>query len=443
MAECDAVCEHAHLPLQSGSTRVLKAMRRTYGRERYLRLVEDLRAAIPDLALTTDIIVGFPGETDRDFDETLEVVQEVGYDGAFTFVYSPRQGTEAATAAEQVPEEVKKERIERLVEIVQDVALARNRERIGRVEAGSRRRPEPNRPRAAPWPHPPQHDGQLPRDDRRRKPRRRSGSKTRLPRPSRANSSQPLQRSRDLLWDGLLNVRDLGGHPTEDGDETRYDSIIRADSVRQLSDQGWTALVDYGVKTIIDLRANEELEADPPAELPVEVLHIPFFETHTSEWKEIEAELESAARAAPDVPTATREVYLIFLEHFGRNVATAIRAVADAPEGGVVIHCAGGKDRTGLLTALLLHVAGVGIEEIAADYALSEERLRPRHEQWFAEAESDEELERMQRMAQTPAASIEGVFAELERRHGSVEGYLRDTGLTDAELDRARARLRD
>ena len=96
MAECDAVCEHAHLPLQSGSTRILKAMRRTYGRERYLRLVDELRAAIPDLALTTDIIVGFPGETERDFEETLEVVEEVGYDGAFTFVYSPRQGTEAA-----------------------------------------------------------------------------------------------------------------------------------------------------------------------------------------------------------------------------------------------------------------------------------------------------------------------------------------------------------
>ena len=122
-----------------------------------------------------------------------------------------------------------------------------------------------------------------------------------------------MQRSRDLVWDGLLNVRDLGGHPTEDGDETRYDSVIRADSVRQLSDQGWAALVDYGVKTIIDLRANEELEADPPAELPVEVLHIPFFETDTSEWREIEAELDSAARAAPDVPSATREVYLIFL----------------------------------------------------------------------------------------------------------------------------------
>ena len=238
-------------------------------------------------------------------------------------------------------------------------------------------------------------------------------------------AAQPLQRSRDLLWDGLLNVRDLGGHPTEDGGETRYDSIIRADSVRQLSDQGWAALVDYGVQTIVDLRTNDELAADPPAELPVEVLHIPFFETDTDDWKEIEARLEAAARSAPDVPSATREVYLIFLEHFGRNVAAAIRAVANAPEGGVVIHCAGGKDRTGLLTALLLHVAGVGIDEIAADYALSEERLRPRHEQWFAEAESEEELERLKRMSQTPAESIEGVFEELERRYGSVEGYLR------------------
>jgi tRNA-2-methylthio-N6-dimethylallyladenosine synthase len=134
MADCDAVCEHAHLPLQSGSTRILKAMRRTYSRERYLRLVDDLRGGIPDLALTTDIIVGFPGETERDFEETLEVVEEVGYDGAFTFVYSPRQGTEAASSPDQVPEQVKKERIERLVEVVQEVALARNRQRVGRVE---------------------------------------------------------------------------------------------------------------------------------------------------------------------------------------------------------------------------------------------------------------------------------------------------------------------
>jgi len=134
MAECDAVCEHAHLPLQSGSTRVLKAMRRTYSRERYLRLVDELRAAIPDLALTTDLIVGFPGETEAEFEETATAVETVGYDGAFTFVYSPRQGTEAAAMPDQVPEDVKRERIERLVETVQRTAERRNRERVGRVE---------------------------------------------------------------------------------------------------------------------------------------------------------------------------------------------------------------------------------------------------------------------------------------------------------------------
>src|SRR5205085_11522158 len=134
MAECTAVCEHAHLPLQSGSTTILKAMRRTYSRDRYLRLAGEMRAAIPDLALTTDLIVGFPGETEDDFRETLEVVEGVGFDGAFTFVYSPRAGTEAATMPEQVPDEVKAERIARLIELWQRVALERNATRVGRVE---------------------------------------------------------------------------------------------------------------------------------------------------------------------------------------------------------------------------------------------------------------------------------------------------------------------
>jgi tRNA-2-methylthio-N6-dimethylallyladenosine synthase len=134
MAECSAVCQHAHLPLQSGSSRILKAMRRTYSRERYVRLVDDLRAAIPDLSLTTDIIVGFPGETEGDFRETLEVVEEVRFDGAFTFVYSPRSGTEAAAMTDQVADEVKRDRIERLVDVVQRVARERNQERVGRVE---------------------------------------------------------------------------------------------------------------------------------------------------------------------------------------------------------------------------------------------------------------------------------------------------------------------
>jgi tRNA-2-methylthio-N6-dimethylallyladenosine synthase len=134
MAECAAVCEHAHLPLQSGSTRILKAMKRTYSRERFVKLAAEMRASIPDLALTTDIIVGFPGETEVDFLETMDVVREVGFDAAFTFVYSPRAGTEAAAMPDQVPDDVKRERIERLVELVQSVAAARNDDRIGLVE---------------------------------------------------------------------------------------------------------------------------------------------------------------------------------------------------------------------------------------------------------------------------------------------------------------------
>jgi tRNA-2-methylthio-N6-dimethylallyladenosine synthase len=134
LAECASVCEHVHLPLQSGSSRILKRMRRTYDRERYLRLVETLRAAVPDLALGTDIIVGFPGETEADFAGTLEVVEEVRYDSAFTFIYSPRRGTEAADLPDQLADEVKHERLERLVDVVQRVAAERNAERVGRVE---------------------------------------------------------------------------------------------------------------------------------------------------------------------------------------------------------------------------------------------------------------------------------------------------------------------
>jgi tRNA-2-methylthio-N6-dimethylallyladenosine synthase len=134
LAECASVCEHVHLPLQSGSGRILKAMRRTYSRERYVDLVGRLRDAVPDLALGTDVIVGFPGESERDFEQTLEVVEEVRFDSAFTFIYSPRAGTEAAVLPDQVPEEVKHERLERLVDVVQRIAGERNAGRVGQVE---------------------------------------------------------------------------------------------------------------------------------------------------------------------------------------------------------------------------------------------------------------------------------------------------------------------
>jgi tRNA-2-methylthio-N6-dimethylallyladenosine synthase len=145
-AELPALCEHIHLPLQSGSSAVLKRMRRTYSRERYLDRVALIREHVPDCALTTDIIVGFPGETEADFEQTLEVAEQVGYDGAFTFIYSPRRETEAATLPDQVPHEVKVARMERLVEVVQRRARERAQRFVGRslevlVEGPSRTDP--------------------------------------------------------------------------------------------------------------------------------------------------------------------------------------------------------------------------------------------------------------------------------------------------------------
>jgi len=147
-AELASVCEHIHLPLQSGSSRVLKAMRRTYDRARYLDRVAMIREHVPDAALTTDIIVGFPGETEVDFADTLEVVEQVGYDSAFTFIFSPRRGTEAATITDGVvPHPVKVERMGRLVELVQRQARERAQRFVGRtlevlVEGPSRTDPE-------------------------------------------------------------------------------------------------------------------------------------------------------------------------------------------------------------------------------------------------------------------------------------------------------------
>ncbi|MDQ2700724.1 MAG: tRNA (N6-isopentenyl adenosine(37)-C2)-methylthiotransferase MiaB [Actinomycetota bacterium] len=144
--ELASVCEHIHLPLQSGSSPILKKMRRTYTRERYMERVEMIRDRLPDCGITTDIIVGFPGETEDDFNQTLEVVEEVGYDQAFTFNYSPRRGTLAAEMDDQVAHPVKKERMTRLLEVVQRRAKERSQRFVGHsvevlVEGPSRNDP--------------------------------------------------------------------------------------------------------------------------------------------------------------------------------------------------------------------------------------------------------------------------------------------------------------
>jgi tRNA-2-methylthio-N6-dimethylallyladenosine synthase len=131
--DCDKVCHHMHLPLQSGSSRLLKVMNRHYDKEHYLALVDRLREEIPDIAITTDIIVGFPGETDEDFAETLDVVKRVRYDSAFTFIYSRRTGTPAAKMEDQIPEEVIKSRFDELLKTVQAISNEKAMELEGAV----------------------------------------------------------------------------------------------------------------------------------------------------------------------------------------------------------------------------------------------------------------------------------------------------------------------
>lgn len=145
MAAADKICEHLHLPLQAGSDKILRMMNRKYTRDDYLRLVDKLRAHIPDLALTTDLIVGFPGEEEADFQDTLDLVEKVGFDAAFTFAYSPRVGTQAAKMTNQVPEEVKMDRLYRLIEVVNKQAKAANQRLEGKVETILVEGPSPKR----------------------------------------------------------------------------------------------------------------------------------------------------------------------------------------------------------------------------------------------------------------------------------------------------------
>lgn len=133
VAECEHVCENFHVPFQAGSDEILRKMNRGYTREKYLELIKMIRSHVPDAAITTDIIVGFPGETEQDFEDTLALVQEVGFDAAFTFIYSKRSGTPAAKMEGQVPLDVKKDRLNRLMEVQNLSSLHRNEEMLGKV----------------------------------------------------------------------------------------------------------------------------------------------------------------------------------------------------------------------------------------------------------------------------------------------------------------------
>ncbi len=203
---------------------------------------------------------------------------------------------------------------------------------------------------------------------------------------------------------------------------------MRADNLRRLSPAGWGAVLEYGVRTVVDLRRPSEQAVDPPGIPPIEAINInlcPLEAVHVG--------------VDPDL----RVAYLDILEAFSGNFAQAVGAVARAPEGGVVVHCLVGRDRTGLVVALLLRLAGVDVSVVGADFAESDGNLVAELEAWVAA--TPDPVERERRRGWTDGASpaaMEEVVAELERRHGSVYAYLRSAGVGDDELELARARLR-
>ena len=244
--------------------------------------------------------------------------------------------------------------------------------------------------------------------------------------------------TRDLVWDGCINVRDLGGLPTEGGGQTRHGSVIRADSVGLLSRDGWQAVAEAGVTRIVDLRQEFEAVDDPPRELAIDVVNVPIFEDLDDEnW----ATVEALAAGAPTNAESQRLFYLHFLEHARHRFVAAVTAVAGAPDGAVVVHCHGGKDRTGLVAAILLRLAGVPVDVIAEDYALSGVRLEPRHQEWLASAEDEAERARIERITATPRDAMTAVLGAVDRQYGGVERYLLDGGLAGDVLEAARRRL--
>jgi protein-tyrosine phosphatase len=239
-----------------------------------------------------------------------------------------------------------------------------------------------------------------------------------------------------LPWDGCLNARDVGGYPTANGGLIRKQALIRSDSLHNLTPEALAAVCDYGVRTVVDLRLAHELDTypspfatrQPHGPLP-RYLNLPIHDMATG--------------ALIDAADSTATTYIIILERGREAIASIIKAVADSlQEGGVLVHCQGGKDRTGIIVALLLSVAGVEREVIARDYALSEVLLEPSYQEWVQEqVKLHGRVPTKPRQAQTSPVTIYAVFDYLDRQYGGVEGYLREVGVTQPEMAQIRNHL--
>ena len=263
---------------------------------------------------------------------------------------------------------------------------------------------------------------------------------------------------------GTTNMRDLGGLPTTDGGRTVVGRVLRSDNLQTLTPEDVRVLVEeIGLREVIDLRTTAEilLEGRGPLREVPEVVHrhfslLPERGHHTDVFAVEEDEVpdlpegwlesvlpRSAPEHAHDEPPAVRS-YLEYLHDRGESVVGAVRAIAEAEDGASVVHCAAGKDRTGVVTALCLAVAGVPDEEIVADYAMTAEIIDALVAKLAASPTYAEDMERRDVTRHTPRAeTMERVLAVLDERYGGPAGWLREHGFGDAEQAVLRARLRD
>jgi protein-tyrosine phosphatase len=229
-----------------------------------------------------------------------------------------------------------------------------------------------------------------------------------------------------LDWPNCLNARDVGGMPTADGGRVRTRALIRTDGHNKLTPEGVEAVRAYGVSRIVDLRRQRELDRSPS----------PFF------GDPLYFHLSVQNPADPDHEwMSLAEIYIAMLDLRPKLFTSAVAAIADAPEGGVVVHCAGGKDRTGLIVGMALAVTGVDLETIAADYELTQERLADEAAAYLQRLTDPKIREIARRLQPTPAANMVRVFEHLTSKYGGVEAYLAAGGFTPAQRDALRARL--
>lgn len=244
------------------------------------------------------------------------------------------------------------------------------------------------------------------------------------------------EQTQRLPWEGCDNARDVGGYPIANGGLIRKQTLIRADSLHLLTPEGLAAIYDYGIRTVIDLRLAHELERNPspfstqqPTGPLPRYLNLPMHDMETD--------------ALVDTADSTEAVYIMLLERGKEYIAAIVKAVAESlQEGGILINCHAGKDRTGVIVALLLSVAGAQREAIVQDYALSELLLEPRYQEWVQEqVKLHGRTPTKPRQAQTRPETMHAMLDYLDQQYGGVEGYLLAAGVTGGEIARIRERL--